>query len=125
MSDHQPALVPRDTPALADDLAKLLEILGRVERTQGRGVRPREVLLLSRMVRQYVPEGAYTAEKPELPHVLSVPACPGCGFAVERRGEWCAECRKKEGQYAKPLFEVAPQPTPAYARDHEAPTEDV
>jgi hypothetical protein len=38
------------------------------------------------------------------------------------RGTFCAACREKQGQYAKPLFETGPQPTPAYARETDDPS---
>ena len=122
MTEHQPSLVTPPEPSAQDDLNELPRLLDRIERAGGRGaLRAKEVLLLARTAKRYAPLAE--AAKPELPAVLSTPSCINCGFAVEKRGTLCAACREKEGQYAKPLFEVGAQPTPAYARESEAPSE--
>lgn len=123
-NDHQPTLVKPPEPAESEDLNALPVILARIERTSGHAsMRPKEMLVLLRTLKRYAP--LTEAAKPELPAVLSTPSCINCGFAVEQRGTLCAACREKEGQYAKPLFEVGQQPTPAYAREREEGTDAV
>jgi hypothetical protein len=112
--NEAPPVLVNTAPPPESDLEKAPAILRRFDRYQGHGIRPGEVAILARLVRQYAP----ITEDPKdaLPSVLSTPSCPGCGFIVEKRGEFCAACKEKQAAKAKPLFEVGPVPTPKYAQ---------
>ncbi len=44
--------------------------------------------------------------------------CPGCGFTVSRKGEFCPACREKqEARPPSPYYQLGSQPIPASMRD--------
>lgn len=113
--DPADRLAPREQVTVNDD--ELQRIILRVDRHQGHGVSAREVQKLAEAVKKYAP--LTFAPPSALPSITSQPGCPGCGTAVEARGQLCPMCASKQTAKPVPLFETAPQPKPAYQREHE------
>lgn len=114
-------VIIREQPTDESDLATAPRLLGIVKQGFAGRLRVRDVEVLARLVERYAP--ITMPVEPELPRALTTPSCPGCGFIVETRGEFCESCKAKGAARARPLFDLGPHPTPAYQRESEAPSE--